>query len=232
MATSARWLARLEKGLYRFNEISEFLGILGEVTHMTKSSKTAPVIYLNRIHPIQGCELLEDRLNAELFNACRLRRIKFSDDITPTVSKLLGEALPPSKALEWLLDRYLNNNATDEFAGRDRAIEAKRRQIRQLVQIEIDAAERAEKAASKPLFADFYSTRTWQRLRYKCLAESGGRCALCGRSAKVHGVVLHVDHIKPRSLFPELAHDPENLQALCEDCNMGKGNRDNTDWRN
>jgi 5-methylcytosine-specific restriction endonuclease McrA len=42
---------------------------------------------------------------------------------------------------------------------------------------------------------------------------------------------MHVDHIKPRSLFPLLAADPENLQVLCEDCNVGKSNVDTTDWR-
>jgi X-X-X-Leu-X-X-Gly heptad repeat protein len=42
---------------------------------------------------------------------------------------------------------------------------------------------------------------------------------------------LHVDHIKPRSLYPARALDPENLQVLCRDCNLGKSNKDATDWR-
>lgn len=45
------------------------------------------------------------------------------------------------------------------------------------------------------------------------------------------GVKLHVDHIKPKSLFLHLAYDLNNLQVLCEDCNMGKSNKDDTDWR-
>jgi 5-methylcytosine-specific restriction endonuclease McrA len=28
-----------------------------------------------------------------------------------------------------------------------------------------------------------------------------------------------------------LALDPENVQTLCEPCNIGKGDRDQTDWR-
>jgi 5-methylcytosine-specific restriction endonuclease McrA len=53
---------------------------------------------------------------------------------------------------------------------------------------------------------------------------------LCGRRAG-NGVVIHVDHIKPRSLYPELALEFSNLQVLCMDCNQGKSNRDFTDWR-
>ena len=52
---------------------------------------------------------------------------------------------------------------------------------------------------------------------------------VCGASGKQ--TVLHVDHIKPRSKYPELALDPNNLQVLCKDCNLGKSNLYNTDWR-
>jgi 5-methylcytosine-specific restriction endonuclease McrA len=43
--------------------------------------------------------------------------------------------------------------------------------------------------------------------------------------------VIHVDHIIPRSKAPALALVVDNLQPLCEDCNMGKGNRDSIRWR-
>lgn len=42
---------------------------------------------------------------------------------------------------------------------------------------------------------------------------------------------MNVDHIKPRRLFPWLALELKNLQVLCHDCNHGKGNWDQTDWR-
>jgi len=42
---------------------------------------------------------------------------------------------------------------------------------------------------------------------------------------------MHIDHIKPRSKYPELTFVFENLQVLCEDCNVGKSNLDETDWR-
>jgi 5-methylcytosine-specific restriction endonuclease McrA len=77
----------------------------------------------------------------------------------------------------------------------------------------------------------FYMTEAWRALRYQVLRSSDGRCTLCGRSKPRHGVTLHVDHIKPRSHFPELELERSNLQVLCEDCNLGKGNSDMTDWR-
>jgi len=57
-----------------------------------------------------------------------------------------------------------------------------------------------------------------------------GRCELCGQG-KHEGQILNVDHIKPVRLFWKLRLDPENAQVLCGDCNCGKGNRDETDWR-
>lgn len=67
-------------------------------------------------------------------------------------------------------------------------------------------------------------------MRYKVIKKSNGKCCACGKSAK-DGAVLHVDHIKPKSHYPELALDISNLQVLCSECNLGKGNRDSTDWR-
>ena len=70
--------------------------------------------------------------------------------------------------------------------------------------------------------AEFYSTRQWRELRWKVLVEQGAFCKVCGRD-RSDGIKLHVDHIKPRSKFPELELTKLNLQVLCEDCNMGKG---------
>lgn len=75
----------------------------------------------------------------------------------------------------------------------------------------------------------FYQTREWRELRYKALSTYGNRCKCCGASPR-HGKLMHVDHIKPRSIFPEFALDINNLQVLCEDCNLGKSNTDQTAW--
>jgi 5-methylcytosine-specific restriction endonuclease McrA len=70
----------------------------------------------------------------------------------------------------------------------------------------------------------------WRRLRMSVLVERGARCECCGASAK-DGVRIHVDHIKPRSRYPELALTKSNLQVLCAECNHGKGSLYETDWR-
>lgn len=72
---------------------------------------------------------------------------------------------------------------------------------------------------------DFYRTKAWRDLRFKVLNQEKPCCAVCGRGRQ-HEVVLHVDHIKPRSKYPELALDITNLQILCEDCNSAKGSSD------
>lgn len=76
----------------------------------------------------------------------------------------------------------------------------------------------------------FYDTEEWRRLRYRALKLHGGRCQCCGAHPKP-GNPLHVDHVKPRSRFPELELELSNLQVLCADCNLGKGAWDQTDWR-
>ncbi len=58
------------------------------------------------------------------------------------------------------------------------------------------------------------------RLRAQALHVARGRCGRCGRSIERHGIVLVVDHKIPREWGGETA--PENLEAICEDCNAGK----------
>jgi predicted restriction endonuclease len=76
----------------------------------------------------------------------------------------------------------------------------------------------------------FLESFEWRRVRMAVLKKYGARCQCCGATPK-DGVRMHVDHIKPRKIFPELALDQTNLQVLCEVCNHGKGNWDFTDWR-
>ena len=56
-------------------------------------------------------------------------------------------------------------------------------------------------------------------VRYNILTRDGHKCLICGRSAE-HGVVLHVDHIKPVSKGG--LTEENNLRTLCADCNLGK----------
>lgn len=82
----------------------------------------------------------------------------------------------------------------------------------------------------QPKEKSFYQTREWKSLRYRALKERGNSCECCGRSPK-DGIKIHVDHIKPRSLYPHLALEITNLQILCDECNIAKSNTDETDWR-
>lgn len=63
-----------------------------------------------------------------------------------------------------------------------------------------------------------------QRLRFLVLARDNFSCCTCGASpAKDGGITkLHVDHIIPWSHGGETTMD--NLQTLCEKCNLGKSN--------
>lgn len=79
-------------------------------------------------------------------------------------------------------------------------------------------------------YSDFYQSKEWREIRYVVLLQGKGRCSCCGVSAK-DGAILHVDHIKPRSRYPELELVLDNLQVLCGLCNTSKGAWDCTDWR-
>jgi 5-methylcytosine-specific restriction endonuclease McrA len=68
----------------------------------------------------------------------------------------------------------------------------------------------------------FFSSNEWKKLRFNALQKYRNKCCSCGASS-LSGTVLHVDHVKPRSIYPELAFDIKNLQVLCADCNLGKG---------
>ena len=74
---------------------------------------------------------------------------------------------------------------------------------------------------------EFYRTREWRDVRYKALVRFGKKCQACGET----GGYIHVDHILPRSKHPDKELSIENLQVLCEACNIGKSNTDTTDWR-
>lgn len=60
--------------------------------------------------------------------------------------------------------------------------------------------------------------------RFKVMERDDFTCVKCGRSpATEKGVRLEVDHIIPYSKGGETVI--ENLQTLCRECNIGKGNR-------
>jgi 5-methylcytosine-specific restriction endonuclease McrA len=61
------------------------------------------------------------------------------------------------------------------------------------------------------------------RTKFRVMKRDNFKCRACGASpATVLGLTLHIDHIKPWSLGGETIDD--NLQTLCEGCNLGKSN--------
>lgn len=77
-----------------------------------------------------------------------------------------------------------------------------------------------------PRLVDFSSLP--ESTRYEVLRRDHGRCVLCGASA-AEGRRMEVDHVVPRSRGG--ANTTDNLQTLCDRCNRGKSNRDDTDFR-
>lgn len=90
--------------------------------------------------------------------------------------------------------------------------------------------QKPKKKRSPKKTVDFYSSKAWKTLRYQALLKHGGTCHCCGAMAR-DGVQIHVDHILPRSKYPEFELDLNNLQILCGDCNIGKDNIDETNWK-
>ena len=59
------------------------------------------------------------------------------------------------------------------------------------------------------------STTQWRKLREIVIRRDGGMCQACGLEGN------HVDHIVPRRLGGD--DSLNNLQLLCQNCNLRKG---------
>lgn len=66
----------------------------------------------------------------------------------------------------------------------------------------------------------------WSALRVLVFEKFGKICLKCGSIEQIC-----VDHIKPKSKYPELAYEFNNLQPLCWPCNKKKSFIDETDYR-
>jgi len=128
--------------------------------------------------------------------------------IAAKVAEVLGQPMPKTRRRQWVMVREFADAVPQ---ARDHHIVAG--------QSSVDVTSR-----------EFLLTYAWRKLRMEVLIARGRRCECCGARPD-DGVRIHVDHIKPRRLYPELAMVRSNLQILCEACNHGKGNWDETDWR-
>ncbi|PXX48019.1 HNH endonuclease [Aquitalea magnusonii] len=101
------------------------------------------------------------------------------------------------------------------------------------------AAEIYQRYIAAPWLLNNYDFRkefeqywSWSSIRAEVIStwrRGSKRCNGCG--TLIRGKKIHVDHIKPRSKYPDLIYLKSNLQVLCNKCNMYKHNYDGEDWR-
>lgn len=85
---------------------------------------------------------------------------------------------------------------------------------------------RKPKVNQKPPAVLFCESDAWLELRDLAIEKYGSVCMCCGSVSRIQ-----VDHVKPKSRYPDLALDINNLQILCWPCNRTKANRHETDYR-
>ena len=90
------------------------------------------------------------------------------------------------------------------------------------------AEERKKRQEEERLF---YSSPEWRQIRTRVMKKYGKVCSECGLWIK-NNLDVTVDHIQPRSKYPELALNIENLRVLCRSCNSQKGDRDSEIYAN
>lgn len=133
----------------------------------------------------------------------------------------------------WLERQYVKQYGHSSSHGKEQRDEKRRRKRQKKALKKLNAPytpPRRVKKSKKKDRKDFYNSPEWRAVRYAALKLYGAMCQCCGATRK-DGKIMHVDHIKPRSTHPHLELEITNLQVLCEDCNLGKSNRDSTDWR-
>lgn len=96
--------------------------------------------------------------------------------------------------------------------GLARTLEAKTIKLARIRQRSIEEQQR------------FYNSPEWKNVRAQVVSERPRICESCGRRIR-SARDLTVDHIMPRSKFPDLALEKSNLQVLCRRCNSAKGAR-------
>lgn len=84
--------------------------------------------------------------------------------------------------------------------------------------------DRTQKKVKRQEYKPQNSRNISLSLRLAVLNRDNFRCLFCGRSPATDiGTKLHIDHIKPFSDGGTSTID--NLQTLCEECNLGKSDR-------
>ena len=109
------------------------------------------------------------------------------------------------------ISRYSVGTYEKRFGGWRKALEAFIKWANEGIEI--------ESTPPQPTSSRRTSRNVNWRLRAQVLLRDGATCRMCGARPE-HGVRLHVDHIQPWAKGGETIL--ENLQILCERCNVGK----------
>lgn len=120
----------------------------------------------------------------------------------------------------YIKSKYLSMAKT-EFKGH-RYLKENRRNIK--LEKRIERKKREPRVSNNP---NFYKSLEWRVLRSKVISTYGRQCMLC----ETRFGEMHVDHIKPRSKYPRLELEFNNLQVLCKKCNLDKSNLHEIDFR-
>lgn len=88
--------------------------------------------------------------------------------------------------------------------------------IKQVEEIKNKDIEVKEKPKRKKRRRKRISNKLWFDLRKIILEKNDYLCEECGSPAEA------IHHIKPISKYPELQHDINNLEALCNKCHRNK----------
>lgn len=226
--------------------VTQFLGLEQSLFRPEHAERPRPLAPIGRPEdePVTDRQKINADFSGFVMIRCAKAGMSSGSKISKAVSSICKRPMAESAAWTWMLDEFLkchpiyHGDKYRDLVQRARwRIKKIRRQENHAIQKErieressVARAQYAEERKANGGEANFFDSNKWQRLRYDVLVASNGCCKLCGRSTREHNVILHVDHIKPRSRFPKLAMERSNLQVLCEDCNLGKSNRDTIDW--
>lgn len=132
---------------------------------------------------------------------------------------------PKRDEVEAPLSRHSGKTYAKRFGSWRKALEAFVSAANEDQRVTDDKPQQGQIAESEVSSHQHFKHKTkrdpsW-RLRFMVNRKDRFTCKACGRSPVTHpGVVLHVDHIVPWSKGGETTLD--NLQTLCEVCNIGK----------
>ena len=126
------------------------------------------------------------------------------------------------KALTEKLNQVILANNNDEVDGAEGNENTGTDDVEQSLSSQLDEISiKAREAAA-------LKVRVMPALRWQVFQRDGWKCVSCGRTAH-DNIILHIDHIIPRSKGG--SDTLENYQTLCNLCNLGKSNKDNTNLR-